>query len=65
MNPTNVFTVRRVVCPHNPVGEYNGWYSVVRGAMITRRQALRVLLFGPTRARIEHAQTQDQEALPV
>lgn len=59
------FLIRRVVLPHNDVGNHNGWYSVVRGGMITRRMALQVLLRGPVRARIEHVQTQDPEALPV
>lgn len=60
-----MYAVRRVVIPHGGVKSHNGWFSIVRGAMITRRQALRVLLLGPVRARVEHLQSEDPEALPV
>jgi hypothetical protein len=49
-------TIRSTRIPHG-----NGWYSFVRGAMISRRQALHVLIFGPERARIESWQSNDPE----
>lgn len=39
----------------------NGWFTFVRGAHISRRTALRVLLFGPVRGRIETAQSDDPD----
>lgn len=49
-------TVRSMRDPHNS-GEHNGWFTHCRGAMIGRRQALRVLLLGKTRGRIETKQS--------
>lgn len=45
--------------PNGAAGTWSGWYTFVRGAKITRRKALRVLLFGPVRGRIETAQSDD------
>jgi hypothetical protein len=50
--------VRQVRIPHGG-GDFNGWYSFARGAMISRRLALRVLIFGPRRSKIETMQSQD------
>lgn len=55
--------VRSVRVPHGAAGTFSGWFSFARGTMITRRMALRVLLSGPVRSRIETWQSDDPESL--
>lgn len=50
--------VRQVRIPHHG-GDHNGWFTFVRGAVLSRREAWRILLFGPKRGRIELAQSED------
>jgi hypothetical protein len=57
---TPSMAVRQIRMPHNS-GEHNGWFTITRGAMVTRREALRILLFGTKRARIETVQTNNPE----
>lgn len=52
---------KAVRIPNGEPGSFTGWYTHVRGSMITRRQALAVLIFGPMRSRIDYVQTQDKE----
>lgn len=52
--------VYKIRTPHGAAGTFNGWYTFVRGAMITRRMALRVLLFGPRRGKIVTMQSNDE-----
>lgn len=58
---TAPMNVRQIRTPHGAAGTFSGWFTFVRGAVITRRQALRVLLFGPMRGRIETAQSNDPD----
>ena len=51
-------TIRSTRIPHG-----NGWFTFARGAMISRRLALRVLIFGPQRARIESWQSDNPDSL--
>lgn len=52
--------VYKIRVPHGEAGTFSGWYTFARGALITRRTALRVLIFGPRRAKIVTAQSNDQ-----
>jgi hypothetical protein len=54
-------SVRQTRIPHGAAGTFSGWFTFVRGAVITRRTALKILLFGPRRGRIETVQSNDPE----
>jgi hypothetical protein len=53
--------VRMCRTPHGAACTFSGWYTFTRGAIITRRQALRILLFGPRRGRIETTQSNNPD----
>jgi hypothetical protein len=53
--------VRSARIPQGAAGSFSGWYTHVRGALVGRRQALRILVFGPERSKIETAQSQTTE----
>jgi hypothetical protein len=57
---TTSMTSRKIRVPHGEAGTHNGWFTFVRGEMITRREALRVLIFGPRLAKIETTQSDDK-----
>lgn len=61
MNDFGPMSVQGARIPHGEVGHWNGWYTYCRGALISRRTALRVLLFGPVRGRIETVQSNDSD----
>lgn len=54
---TPPITIKLLRSPNGTAGVFHGWYTFARGAVTTRRTALRVLVFGPCRARIETAQS--------
>lgn len=50
-------TARMIRIPHAEKVDNNTWFSFARGAIVTRRHALLILLRGPMRARIETTQS--------
>lgn len=43
------------------VPQGNGWYFIARGAVISRKLALKILILGPRRSKIQTVQTQDPD----
>lgn len=57
------YPIKSVRIPHGQAGDFNGWYSHIRGAPIRRRDAVRVLFGIKVRGRIEHYQSNNADLL--